>query len=586
MRNLSKIARQFKLDWLTGPIFDKELRVSSRRKWNYSVRFIYLILLILFIVLVWLANVRMSGSNLFRVSRMSEAGIYIMMTIVLFQFFATQILSIVMLSNSISDEIYHRTLGVLMTTPINSFQIVMGKLASKMLQILLLLAISLPLMAVVRVFGGVPWDYVVSSVCITLTGALFAGSVSLYFSIGSKRAYAVIIKTIFGLLGFYGLVPMIIGLIVQDEIVLPYLMYINPLLSVYLNTALMMVPRGMGFLGAYIWWVHCLIMLALTALIIARSVVIVRRAALRSINGESDGGPVTKAPVAGEWQNSPAPVVLKRVKGSPIVWKECRVSLWKGWKKKLSVSLTIILLLFTYLLVGNENELNDRDTHIIYVLVFFFLGIVSNAIMAATTITSEKESRSWPILMVTTLSDFKIVLGKAVGLLRRCYPIWLLLAGHVLIFTCVGYIHPAVFFHLSIIVIGIILFLCGSGLYFSTRLKRTTTAVMSNAGLALGIWALLPLLAGLFSLAIEKDDPIEFIGGLNPFVQIAIITEEASGTHAADLSLDELDYDLPFGFDSGFGATTCMLLCTSGGYILLGFLFAMRAKRRLRRHIF
>ena len=169
--------------WLTGPIFDKELRTSSRRKRNYVLRFAYLAILTVFVVLVWSSMVKLRGGGAYRISRMSEAGLAIITTIIVFQFIATQFIAVVMLSTAISDEIYNRTLGVLMTTPINSFQIVMGKLFSKLLQLILLLSVSLPLLAIVRVFGGVPWDYVLSSLCITLTAVIFAGSLSLYFSL-------------------------------------------------------------------------------------------------------------------------------------------------------------------------------------------------------------------------------------------------------------------------------------------------------------------------------------------------------------------------------------------------------------------
>jgi ABC-type transport system involved in multi-copper enzyme maturation permease subunit len=152
---------------LTGPIFDKELRVSSRR---------------------WTQLVSYYQPGAFQAAWMSEAGKMIISTIVWFQFCATQLVAIIMLSTSISDEIYNRTLGLLMTTPINSFQIVMGKLLSKLLQLMLLLAISLPLLAIVRIFGGVPWDYIISSLCITLTTVAFVGSLSLLFSIFSRRS--------------------------------------------------------------------------------------------------------------------------------------------------------------------------------------------------------------------------------------------------------------------------------------------------------------------------------------------------------------------------------------------------------------
>ena len=38
--------------WLTGPLFDKELRVSSRRKRNYILRFAYVVLLTIFVAIV------------------------------------------------------------------------------------------------------------------------------------------------------------------------------------------------------------------------------------------------------------------------------------------------------------------------------------------------------------------------------------------------------------------------------------------------------------------------------------------------------------------------------------------------------
>jgi ABC-2 type transport system permease protein len=153
-----------------GPIFDKELRVSSRRQKNYTLRFVYIILLTIFLALAWLNAVQYIGSSTLNlVARMADAGKTVIRMIIWFQFIVTQCIAVIMLSTSISDEIYNRTLGVLMTTPISSFQIVMGKLFSKLLQVMLLLAISLPLLAIVRVFGGVPWNYVVSSLCITLT---------------------------------------------------------------------------------------------------------------------------------------------------------------------------------------------------------------------------------------------------------------------------------------------------------------------------------------------------------------------------------------------------------------------------------
>ena len=108
---------------LFGPIFAKELRVSSRRKRNYITRFAYLVFLTGFLSVIWLDAVDFTVSSGTHVaSRLAQAGKQIIVTLVWFQFYATQLIAVVMLSTAISDEIYHRTLGLLMTTPINSFQ--------------------------------------------------------------------------------------------------------------------------------------------------------------------------------------------------------------------------------------------------------------------------------------------------------------------------------------------------------------------------------------------------------------------------------------------------------------------------------
>ena len=77
------------LSWLTGPIFEKELRVSSRRRRNYVLRFAYLVLLTIFLVLFWLQWVPSRGSGVYQSSRMAEAGKIIIAFIIWFQFIAT-----------------------------------------------------------------------------------------------------------------------------------------------------------------------------------------------------------------------------------------------------------------------------------------------------------------------------------------------------------------------------------------------------------------------------------------------------------------------------------------------------------------
>ncbi len=579
--------------WLTGPIFDKELRVSSRKRRNYVLRFAYLGLLTLFLVLVWLEEVRYGGSStVYGVSRMAEAGKSIVICIVWFQFLATQVVAVIFFSTSISDEIYRRTLAVLMSTPVNSFQIVMGKLFSRLLQVILLLAVSLPLLAIVRIFGGVPWGYIISSFCMTLSTVILVSSLTMFLSIYFRRAYVVIILAVLILVAVFLVLPILLAIMSSHAGDGPeeLLSYTNPYFAMAVNTEMMENP-GVGPFGTMFYWpVHCVIVSIFSALILSCCVKSVRRVGLRWASGQMKSG-VKKQPspqgpsvAAAKPVSSGAP---RPIRGSPVLWKELKSPMLGNPVLAaivfISMPFVVIALLITYGFAADAEILNEGGLHTVYAGPFICLGILITSILPATCITSEKESRSWPLLLATTLSDREILLGKFIGILRRCGPAWVLLFGHILIFTLIGFIHPLAFFQIAIIVAGVIVFLSCSGFYFSARFKRTTTAVLMNIALAATIWAILPILMFPVANALDvSDDFAEAYIAFNPFVQTAVVLE---GTTGSGWELED-SYDWPgFGQVNVAMSSLCIAL-TMLGYMFAGFLFASCAKYRMRKNIF
>ncbi|UCG48943.1 MAG: ABC transporter permease, partial [Phycisphaerales bacterium] len=317
---------------LAGPILDKELRVSSRRRRNYALRSAYVVLLCLFIIYVWLVTTRFAGpaSASFRASRMALAGRRIITAVIWFQFVAAQLMAIVILSTSISGEIRQRTLSLLMTSPINSLQIVAGKLFSGLLQVMLLAAISLPLLAIIRVLGGVLWGSVVSGLCITLTATLLAGSISLLLSTICRQAYTVVVTVMIMYFVAFGASSALINLLGSYG-----------LLSTTLTDILLYVLNPFGALLAALsatrtaavvslWPVHCAAMLSASAAVLSLAVLRVRKAALgrafRAASKAKDYSPV------------------KRLTGAPVVWKEMRKRCL-GYRRAKSVFLAVVVAL-------------------------------------------------------------------------------------------------------------------------------------------------------------------------------------------------------------------------------------------------
>jgi len=281
------------------------------------------------------------------------------------------------------------------------------------------------------------------------------------------------------------------------------------------------------------------------------------------------------------------PGVIRRVTGSPVLWRELRAPMIQGADGRNSIiglAIAIIALLITY---GTcKDYLDEAFTQTSYVLMFTVIGSVFTIVLSATSITSEKETRSWPILLATSMDDWHILLGKAIGVFRRCLPIWLLMAGHIFLFVCMRYIHPIAIFHMPIFVTGLVVFLTGTGLYFSTRFRRTTSAVIASFALALILWVVLPSVLGLVSVFTHDYDIIGDLVSANPATQIAILMDGAGGSWNAQAGFSNLNFDWPDSSWHKVWPTTGLVIIYMLIYTAAGVLFGWRAKCRFRRNVF
>jgi ABC-type transport system involved in multi-copper enzyme maturation permease subunit len=599
-------------DWagrLVGPVFDKELRVSSRRKFTYVLRIAYMVLLLLFVVTVWWGMVGgISGPSVYREARMAEAGRVVIMTLTWFQFIVLQLVAGVILCGAISEEVHRRTLAVLLATPVTAVQVVAGKLASRLLQVVLLLAISVPVLVVVRVLGGIQAEYLVASTCMTLSAVIFVGALSLFYSVGDKRPWLVFLKTLFTLGLFYGLVPVLITMGRKtgtlEQMLLAY-GYVDPFLAMIFISVQQNAPRAV-FFSSFIWPIHCGIMLLASGLLLAIAVAKVRVVALgepRSTGVPDGPAPevtlvattaATAVPTAattqpGGWVSGPmigggsavphpeqpAPPVsenIRRVSGSPVVWKELHTATFRSRAKGIVLwAAAILVLLLTYALVGNDL----KDAHGGYGFVLAALATLAMATMAATTITSEKESQTWAVLLTTPLSSHEIVWGKAAGALRRSLPVWSLFFLHLIIFTAVGQLPFWVSLQVALAVAGICAFVVGVGLYSSAVFRKTTSAVVVSLLAPITVWGIFPLLLVFFAeFSRSSQKMVEHLVCYNPFVQIISILCYPV----------RQQYEWPDGsLDKDWPTSALIVLAVAIAHVIVGVLLVYAAGRRLRR---
>lgn len=276
------------------PVYQKETMSSSR-----TARLTVIVLAFnLVLALVGLVQLQLMVKNSSYYGEMSYSSLLEMYTMVA-SFEAAFILFIVpaLTAGSISGERERQTLDLLLCTRLRPLDIIVGKLLSSLSTVFVLMVSSLPVLALVFIYGGIGlWDLGILFFCLGVA-ALFAGSVSIFFSSWMKRttmatvlSYLAVIFMVAGTYLVLVLIYNIISLMTPSMVrfdtrimnLFNLLLLLNPAMTFYsLFNGQMGAGTEMNFMSwynSYImtdrllepWWVwaSCLLQLALSVLFI------------------------------------------------------------------------------------------------------------------------------------------------------------------------------------------------------------------------------------------------------------------------------------------------------------------------------
>jgi ABC-type transport system involved in multi-copper enzyme maturation permease subunit len=185
-----------------GAVGVKELRGRMRGRRAFVILSLYLVLLAGFAWMVELIMERtystgFGGNATFATAAIGQ-GIFV--SILMLETLLVAFLAPMATAGAISLEREKQTLEMLAATPITSAAIVVGKLLSALIYVWLLIAASIPLTAVVFVFGGVAPDDLLHGYLVLIVTALGLGAFGLLCSSLVKRTQAASAITIFGVL--------------------------------------------------------------------------------------------------------------------------------------------------------------------------------------------------------------------------------------------------------------------------------------------------------------------------------------------------------------------------------------------------
>ena len=188
-----------------GPLFVKELLEMARRRRYFLVR----VLIGAALLLGWWIG--LSGQSWridYRsIGNLSAIGESMFRWWAYLSLWGVVILTPLLVGGLIAAEKDGRTFETLLTTLLTNREILIGKAASRLLLLSILIASSVPILAVASLYGGFDVKQVLTAVAVIGSTCLFVVVIALYYSTITYKPYVAMLRTYFFLAVLWWLLP-------------------------------------------------------------------------------------------------------------------------------------------------------------------------------------------------------------------------------------------------------------------------------------------------------------------------------------------------------------------------------------------
>jgi ABC-type transport system involved in multi-copper enzyme maturation permease subunit len=395
---------------LLGPIFTVELITSARRTRYFALRAVYAGLLLAVLAAVYLYHAWEPEPG--KVANCT-ATFFVMFTRI--QLVAVLALTPAVTAGTIAIERQRRTIEYLFASPLSNREIVLDKLAARLVHAICLVLAGVPVLALAMLLGGIAPEALAALLLLTVSSVLTVAIFSITVSVWSARPGEAVVRAYLALLTLLILPEVINGLdgklpwldAINDQILAA-----NPL-HVFGNVVSQASSKGVSEARTLVLALVRNQLLAAGVMLVA-AIAAVRRVHLRQI-----GAPKRKPR---RWW----PGARAAVGDNPMLWKERFTepgTLRLGWIGIVLVSLVVLSVLAAavqwYLnTTGPSAGYAGRGYSIFAALTATAIGCgatVLVAVRAAGSITSERDRECWDSLLTTPLEGWEILRAKIFG---------------------------------------------------------------------------------------------------------------------------------------------------------------------------
>jgi ABC-type Na+ efflux pump permease subunit len=403
-----------------GPVFAYE-RVAGARRWQtYALRALFVAMLLLGMTVTWWGMASNLGLQTARyvdtLRHHAEVGQKYGYALVGIQLSLVLLAAPAATAGAICMDKARGNLALMLVTDLSNAEIVLGKLAARLLPVLGLVACALPVISLGTLLGGLDPAAMGLAFLVTMDVAVLGCALALALSVWAVKVHEALMATYL----FWCVVTLAyptwqsLGM-TGTPIGFPptWLRTINPF---WLAFAPSVAPASIAWTDYIGFTTGCL---GLSALLVSLSTVLLRKTVLgqaaRAVRSLSRWAlPNLRAPLR---RVLPGP----SLDGNPVLWREWHRDRPSAWGRVIwgSCAIGTTVLGAWSTIDALDNGVGARPmSAVLAIMLIVFVGLLLVSASTATSLTEERVRGSLDALLATPLSTWSIVWGKWWGAFR------------------------------------------------------------------------------------------------------------------------------------------------------------------------
>ncbi|MCD4657349.1 MAG: hypothetical protein K8S87_07370 [Planctomycetes bacterium] len=509
-------------------MFKKETYQFSRRFTTYLIRFLYILVIFIFIALIYSGQLGEDMSSSALETKLESFGRNLYYLIAWLQIILTVVLTPVIVCNAFVSETRENTLQLIQLTGLTDRSIVLGKILGKFLSLFLIILTGLPILFFAKLFGFIDFQLIIGNFFNSLSLMLITGGIAAFYGLTHSKLTTALYKTL-TLLLIIQIVCLFIGLISTSFSIesnnFNYSQSIGMIISPILNQFMLSTSRGQEGIPQFLFYIIIFCELWVAFVIFWYYTLRAEREyrwwslGLIAFSGISE-----KAQYDGQGSNN----VNKKsqiFKKEPIAVfnpvKETESTTFNPKKLhdvcKILFPILISLIVVIWLAIATDKQgFSTIEQFLGGSKTIFTLFTIFSIIWVSVSLASEKENRTIDVLLSTPVSNLRII-KLALHNFWECTKYAFIALGIGLFLaslsTQLGFLQILLFIASFAI---FLLFLIVMSLYFSATSATSVKAIIKSTILATVIIILPIILSELFIL-VDIDNIGAIIMIISPY---------------------------------------------------------------------